>query len=76
MGAFQAVSTFAGWVERRLQSSEETPEVQRAFGVMEAIASSREYPLGHDLVSEFAEALRANARAVSLMGPATRRSLN
>lgn len=72
MGAFQAISVFADWLEDRIQRSPESPDVRRAFRVVEEVASGS-FPMGGPLVTEFVEALRDNPRAVSLMGPETLR---
>ncbi len=73
MGAFQAMSVFADWLAKRLENSPEGTDVQRAFHVVEEIASTDDFPMGRSLVTEFVEALRDNPRAVRLMGPDTRR---
>lgn len=73
MGAFQAMSVFAEWVEDRLEHSPQSPEVLRAFTAVEEIASSSQYPMGRALVTEFVEALTNHPRAVLLMGPETLR---
>jgi hypothetical protein len=72
MGAFQAMSVFAGWLADRIETSPEDSDVQRAFRVVEEVASS-DYPMGRSLVTEFVEALRDNPRAVALMGSETLR---
>jgi hypothetical protein len=72
MGAFQAMSVFAGWLADRIEESPEDPDVQRAFRVVEEVASG-DYPMGRSLVTEFVEALQDNPRAVGLMGSETRR---
>ena len=73
MGAFQAMGVFADWLEGRIEQSPGSPDVRRAFRVVEEIASSNHYPMGRSLVTEFVEALRNNPRAVPLMGPETLR---
>ena len=72
MGAFQAMSVFASWLNRQVQESPASPTVQRAFGAVEEIASRGDYPMGPSLVTEFVEALSDSSRAASLMGPNTR----
>ena len=72
MGAFQAMSVFAGWVAERVEASAEEPDVQRAFRVVEEVVSS-DYPMRRELVTEFVEALRGNQRAVAMMGSETLR---
>jgi len=71
MGAFQAMSVFAGWLAERIEASPENSVEQQAFAVIEEVASSADYPMGRSLVTEFVGALRDNPRAVALMGPAT-----
>ncbi len=71
MGAFQAMSVFAEWLGYRIEQSPDSLEVLRAFQTVEGIASSNDYPLGRELVTEFVEVLRDNPRAISLMGPET-----
>jgi hypothetical protein len=53
MGAFQAMSEFARWLEDRMEAaSPGEADVQRAFRVVEEVASSN-YVLGRALVTEF-----------------------
>jgi hypothetical protein len=73
MGAFQAMGIFAEWLAERLQASPDEPAVQRAFLVVEEIASSRDYPMGRALVAEFVEAVQGIPSAVALMGSETLR---
>ncbi|MEQ4208857.1 hypothetical protein [Actinopolymorpha sp. B9G3] len=76
MGAFQGMSVFAGWLRARVEASPAEPDVQRAFRVVEEVASSDDpmgHPMGRLLVTEFVEALRDNPCAVALMGSETLR---
>ncbi len=72
MGSFQAMSTFAAWLLRRLQVDPEAPDVERSFSVVERIAGSAEYPMGRALVTEFVEAIGDSPEAISRLGPASR----
>ncbi|CAM3776594.1 hypothetical protein NOMA109596_10320 [Nocardioides marinus] len=71
LGAFQAVSVFAAWLANRLTESPEAADVRRGFRVVEDVAVG-DYPLGHELVTEFVEALADYPQAVERMGPETR----
>ena len=73
MGAFQAMSVFASWLEGRIEQSPKGPDVRQAFRVVEAIATTDTYPLGRELVAEFVEALWGNPTAIQFMGPETLR---
>ena len=71
MGAFQAMSVLAEWVEDRIEHSPQSLDALPAFAAVEEIASSSEYPMGRELVTEFVEALADSPRAIALMGPET-----
>jgi hypothetical protein len=73
MGAFQAMSVLAEWVEDRIQHSPQSLDALPAFAAVEEIASSSEYPMGRALVTEFVEALGDSPRAIALMGAETLR---
>ena len=72
LGAFQAVSVFAGWVRDCLDCDTDDDAVKRAFDAVERLIRDNEFPLGDALAAEFIEGVWDHPQAPARMGAATR----